>query len=117
MKFIPITVVLALATSGQERLSAARGRDRFTATDKLREGRFGTGTAGGHQSHCRRRFLSLFVPRQIDRQTALVVRRACQNTAPSAVCCSVLLIRRLLRIHAASTQLADRVALNLAAAC
>jgi hypothetical protein len=62
MKSIPITVALALATSGDERLSAARGRDRFTATDKLREGRFGTGTAGRLQSRRRHRFLSLFVP-------------------------------------------------------
>jgi hypothetical protein len=37
MKSSPRTVVVVLATSGHERLSAANGPDRFTATNELRE--------------------------------------------------------------------------------
>ena len=49
MKSSPRTVVLVLATSVQERPSAASGPDRFTATNELREARFATGTAGRHK--------------------------------------------------------------------
>jgi hypothetical protein len=47
MKSSPGTVVLA--TSGHERLSAANGPDRFTATNELREGPVRHGHRGRHQ--------------------------------------------------------------------
>jgi hypothetical protein len=37
MKSSPRPVVMVLATSGHERLSAASGPDRFTATNERRE--------------------------------------------------------------------------------